>query len=136
MNSDMLPIVSHTHVGSVATLNPDGSPWNTPLHLAYGDDVVVWLSDERTQHSQNIARDPRVSIVLWSDTAPEHVKGVYVQSTARRVDGMEEVAARQLYAARFGGHIPEKFVPTSTYIAPIGDINTTKTRGSRLYFDG
>lgn len=136
MKADMLPIVHSTAVGSVATVNPDGSPWNTPLHLAFDDERVVWLSDERAWHSQNIGRDPRVSIAIWSDTEVENVKGVYIQTTARRVEGMEEVAARQLYAARYGGKIPEKFVAGSTYVATIGDINTTKTRGGRLYFDG
>lgn len=136
MKADMLAIAHEVAVGSVATVAPDGSPWSTPLHLAFDDDRVVWLSDERTWHSQNIARDPRVSIALWSGTAVENVKGVYIQTTARRVEGMEEVAARQLYAARYGGKIPEKFVAGSTYVATIGDINTTKTRGGRLYFDG
>lgn len=136
MKSDILPIVQNTLVGSVATINPDGSPWSSPLHMAFGDDVVVWLSDERTQHSQNIARDPRVSINIWTGDLTENVKGVYVQSEAKRVEGIEEVAARQIYAARFGGKIPEKFVPAATYVAPLGDINTTKTRGGRLYFDG
>lgn len=136
MKSDILPIVQTTLVGSVATVNPDGSPWSTPLHLAFGDDVVVWLSDASTQHSENIARDPRVSITIWAGDSVENVKGVYVQSTARLVEGVEEVAARQIYAARFGGKIPEKFVPSATYVAQLGDINTTKTRGGRLHFSG
>lgn len=136
MKSDMLPIVHTVPVGSVATINPDGSPWNTPLHFAFDEDKVVWLSDERAWHSQNIARDARVSITIWSGTEVEHVKGVYIQTTARRVEGMEEVAARQLYAARYNGKIPEKFIAGSTYVATIGEINTTKTRGGRLYFNG
>lgn len=136
MQSDILPIVHDQPVGSVATINPDGSPWNTPLHMAFGDDVVVWLSDKNSQHSQNIARDGRVSITIWSGDVLENVKGVYIQSTAHLVEGIEEVAARQIYAARFGGKIPEKFVHAQTYVAPLGEINTTKTRGGRLHFDG
>lgn len=136
MKSDILPIVQSVLVGSVATVNEDGSPWSTPLHIAFSDDMVVWLSAESSQHSRNIERDPRVSIAIWSDTELENVKGVYVQSDARRVEGMEEVAARQIYAARFGGTIPEKFVAAATYVAPLGEINTTRTRGGRLYFNG
>lgn len=135
MKSDLLPIISQVQVASVATINEDGSPWSTPLHVAIDEDRVVWLSADSSQHSLNIERDGRVSIALWSDTEVENVKGVYVQSVAHRITGIEEVAARQLYAARFGG-IPEKFVPASTYVAPLGDINTTKTRGGRLYFNG
>lgn len=133
MENDILPIVGMVQVGSLGTVNDDGSPWSTPLHFAFGDDKIVWLSAEHTQHSVNIERDPRVSIVVWSNTEVENVKGVYVQTTARKVTGVEEVAARQLYAARFG-KVPEKFAAASTYIAPLGEINTTKTRGGRIYF--
>lgn len=135
MKNDILPIINSVQVGSLATINEDGSPWSTPLHFAIDEDRVVWLSADNMQHSTNIERDPRVSIVIWSDTEVENVKGLYIQSKASKVTGIDEVAARQLYAARFGG-IPEKFVPASTYVAPLGDINTTKTRGGRLYFSG
>lgn len=122
-------------VGALATVNADGTPWVTPLHVAVDEEMVVWLSSENTQHGQNIARDNRISLTLWSNTEVENVKGVYVQSRAEIVTGAKEIAARQLYARRFGT-VPEKFLAAETYIAPLGDINTTKTRGGRLYFNG
>ena len=136
MREDLNIIAQNAHVGALATINEDGSPWNTPIHLAFGDDYVCWLSPKNTQHSQNIERDPRVNITVWTKEQVPDVKGAYIHTTARQVEGIEEVAARQVYAARFGGTIPEKFVPSATYVAPLGDINTTKTRGGRLYFDG
>lgn len=136
MKSDMLPITETVLVGSLATVNEDGSPWSTPLHMVFTDEQVIWLSPRDTQHSHNIERDPRVSIVLWSKDELPNVKGVYVQTTAERVEGVAEVAARQRYAARLGGAIPERFIGAETYVAPLGDINTTKTRGGRLYFTG
>ncbi len=136
MKSDMLPITETVLVGSLATVNDDGSPWSTPLHMAFTDEQVIWLSPADTQHSRNIERDPRVSIALWSKDELPNVKGIYVQTTAERVNGVAEVAARQRYAARLGGNIPERFADAETYVAPLGDINTTKTRGGRLYFTG
>lgn len=136
MREDLDIIAANTLVGALATINEDGSPWNTPLHFAFGDDYVCWLSPENTQHSENIARDPRVNITLWTKEQIPDVKGAYISTTARRVEGLEEVAVRQVYAARLGGTIPEKFVSAATYKAPLGEINTTKTRGGRLYFDG
>lgn len=136
MKSDLLPVVSTVAIGSLATLNADGTPWSTPLHYAFGDEVVVWLSAASTQHSQNIERDDRVSIVIWTSGELQNVKGVYVQSRAQRVTGADEFAARQLYAERYGGRIPEQFLQAETYVAPLGDINTTKTRGGRIYFNG
>lgn len=133
MKSDILPIVSTVTVGALGTVNEDGSPWNTPIHLAVGEEVVVWLTSRHTQHGRNIERDDRVSIALWSDTEVEHVKGIYIQSRAEIVTGSREVAARQLYAERFG-EIPEKFLAGDTYVAPLGELDDEKTRGGRLYF--
>lgn len=133
MKSDIIPIVATVAVGSLATINEDGSPWSTPLHVAVGDEVVVWLTSEKTQHGQNMERDDRVSIALWSSTEVENVKGVYIQSRAQKVAGAQEVAARQLYAERFGS-IPEKFLAAETYVAPLGEVDETRTRGGRIYF--
>lgn len=133
MLQDMLSIAATSRVGSLGTINPDGSAWSTPLHMAVDEDKIVWLSDSQAQHSENIARDARVSVALWTGDTFENVKGVYVQTEAREVSGVEEVAARQLYMSRFPD-VPEKLASTSTYIAPLGEINTTKTRGGRLYF--
>lgn len=120
-------------VGALATLNEDGSPWNTTLHLAFDDEYVYWLSSHKTQHSMNIERDDRVSIVVWSSDELPNVKGLYIQSRAKVVTGDDEVAARKVYAQRFGGEIPEKFQQATTYCAPLGEINTTKSRGQLLY---
>lgn len=133
MKSDIVPIISSVAVGSLASLNQDGSPWSTPLHMAIGDEAIVWLSSEKTQHGINMDRDDRVSIALWSDTEVENVKGIYVQTYAEKVTGVQEVAARQLYAERFGA-IPEKFLAGETYVAPLGEIDQEKSRGGRIYF--
>lgn len=136
MREDLDIITQTVQVGALATVNEDGSPWNSPIHFAFGDDYVCWLSPREAQHSVNIDRDPRVSITLWARDKVPNVQGAYIQTTATVVEGIEEVAVRQVYAARFGGSIPEKFLAAATYKAPLGDINTTKTRGGRLYFDG
>lgn len=136
MSEELQLLVGDAPVGSIATLNDDGSPWSTPLHFAFDNQYVYWLSPLDTQHSRNIARDPRVSIVVWSSDEIPHVRGVYIQSRAVLLQGEAEDVARQIYATRFGGTIPEKFATSPTFAAPIGDINTTKSRGGRKYFVG
>lgn len=120
-------------VGALATLNKDGTPWNTTLHFAFDDEYIYWLSPQDTVHSRNIERDDRVSIVVWSPDELPNVKGVYIQSHAELLEGHSEAIARQAYARRFSGNIPEKFLASSTYRAKLGDINTTKSRGRLLY---
>lgn len=125
--------IGESPVGALATLNEDGSPWNTTLHFAFDNEHVYWLSSDKTQHSLNIERDGRVSIVIWSSDELPNVKGLYIQSRASVVSGEDEVLARQAYAQRFGGEIPEKFQKAATYRAALGEINTTKSRGQLLY---
>jgi len=136
MSEEFTLLVGDAPVGSIATINEDGSPWSTPLHFAFDATHVYWLSPLDTQHSRNIERDPRVSIVVWSSDEIPRVRGVYVQSKAELLTGEREQQARVIYASRFGGTIPEKFAASPTFAARIGDINTTKSRGGRKYFDG
>lgn len=136
MSDELYSIASITPVGSLGSINPDGSPWSTPLHFAFDDQYVYWLSSADTQHSQNITQDPRVSIVMWSSTEVPRVQGVYIQSRAEQITDEAEVqGALGVYARRFDGKIPEKFQGSPIYRAPLGDINTTKSRGGRRYFE-
>lgn len=44
-------------LGTLATVNDDGSPWSTPLHIVTDGEAVYWFSKETAVHSQNITRD-------------------------------------------------------------------------------
>ncbi len=136
MQDDILQITEQIHVGSLATINEDGSPWNTPLHFTFSDTMVYWLSSPKAQHSQNLERDDRVSITIWSDHTPPNVKGAYVQSRGSKLTGATEITGRQIYKARHGKYLPEAFFLADLYGAPLGEIDETKTRGGRIYFKG
>jgi hypothetical protein len=96
---------------TVATTCPDGKPWNTPLVGFFDDDLnLYWASDTMSQHSRNIAHDPRIFVVVYN-TGVSLGQGtaLYMEMTARRVSRSNEViAAKQIYLDRYGetGHEP------------------------------
>ncbi len=78
---------------TLATTNADGAPHACDLFYAYADDAFFFLSDPKTRHIQNLAREPRVSATIhgaargWQD-----VRGVQIDGTAARVDDRAERA--------------------------------------------
>ena len=79
----------------LGTVQPDGSPRVSPVYFtADGADTFFWVSSPLAQHSRNIARDPRVELVVFdSSRPPGETAAVYVTGTA------EEVGADELEAA-------------------------------------
>ena len=79
----------------LGTVQPDGSPRVSPVYFtADGADTFFWVSSPGAQHSRNIARDPRVELVVFdSSLLPGETAAVYVTATA------EEVAADELETA-------------------------------------
>ena len=128
---DIKAILEANLVGTLATLNEDGSPWATPVHVITGDNELYWYSKDSHQHSQNILRDPRVSLALWGRT--EGTKGAYIQGTAVRLEGD---AAEQAFARirKPDGTLPGVFENTSPYLLPVGPINRDKSSEKRWYF--
>src|SRR5215204_3537482 len=72
---------------SLATVTPDGRPWNSPIFVAFDADVrFYWSSHLDAAHSRNIAARPDVCLVVFDSTEPdESGNGVYIRATAREV---------------------------------------------------
>lgn len=80
---------------TVASVTPEGKPWNSPVYSAYDKDTYTfyWVSPRRTQHSQNIMKNPNVFLVIYDSTVPEGTgEGVYVQARASEVTNLKEMA--------------------------------------------
>lgn len=120
-------------IGTVATINEDGSPWSSPLHMVTDGEYVYWFSKETTTHSQNIARDNRVSISLVSSDMSKGPKGVYVNGSAEKLTGDDDTHARTVAANRLGS-LPPVFDVASAYRLPLGQFNDEKSTGNCWYF--
>lgn len=120
-------------LATLATVNADGTPWSTPLHVASDGEYVYWFSKESTVHSQNITRDPRVSLTLFSPDESRGPKGVYVNGHVELLSGDSEQTAREIIGTRLGG-FPPAFAAAKAYRLPIGVYNAEKSTGNCWYF--
>ena len=133
MNSEARAILNDNLVGAVATLNEDGSPWISPVHIFSDEEAVYWFSNDDKQHSLNIARDPRVSLTLFSPDASKGPKGVYLNGTVEVLDVEATTQAKKLIEAKIGKIIPP-FEKATAYRLKIGELNRGKSVGNCWYF--
>lgn len=124
-------ILANNMIGTLATLNEDGSPWATPVHIIAHEEYVYWFSKDTHQHSQNVLRDPRVSVSIWSKN--EGTKGAYINGNTERLEGENADVAFAMVKEKFGS-LPLVFENTSPYRVKIGQINSSKSSENRWYF--
>ena len=134
MNDDLRQLLDENILGAVGTVNENGSPWVTPVHVFFDNDAIYWFSHAKAQHSQNIAREARVSVTVWSPDESKGIKGVYLNGLVQTLSGDEATAAAtQLVLDRLGS-IPRAFEGASAYRLPIGVLDKTKSYGNCWYF--
>jgi nitroimidazol reductase NimA-like FMN-containing flavoprotein (pyridoxamine 5'-phosphate oxidase superfamily) len=133
MTDDARAILNDNLIGAVATINEDGSPWISPLHIFSDEEAVYWFSYEDKQHSLNIERDPRVSLSLSSADLSQGPRGVYINGKASKLDVEETTEAKKLIEAKIGKMIPV-FEKATAYRLPIGQFNSGKSTGNCWYF--
>jgi hypothetical protein len=92
---------------TIATVCPDGRPWNSPVVGRFDADLnLYWVSWRENQHSQNIAYDPRIFVVVYDSHAPEGTgEGLYLRMRARAIDTPRDLkAASKVYDTSFFAH--------------------------------
>lgn len=133
MSDDARTILSENILGTIATTNEDGSPWGTPVHVFSDDEAVYWFSFEDKLHSQNIERDPRVSLTLFSPDVSQGPKGIYVNGSAEKLNDDTVIHAKKLMVAKIG-KIPAHFQQATGYKLAIGRLNSSKSAANCWYF--
>lgn len=133
MSDEAKMILNENIIGSIATINKDGSPWATPVHVFSDDEAVYWFSNEDKIHSLNIERDPRVSLTVFSLDLSLGPKGVYINGTATRLDDESTTSAKQLMVAKIG-KISAHFEHAAGYRLEIGQRNSSKSTDNCWYF--
>ncbi len=133
MNEAARAILNENILGTIATLNEDGSPWSTPVHVFSDDEAVYWFSYEDKQHSINVEKDPRVSLTLFSPDESRGPKGVYINGSVTKLDDEATTVAKQLMVKKIG-KIPPYFEQATGYRLPIGQFNSSKSTGNCWYF--
>ena len=133
MNDEARSILKENILGTIATLNEDGSPWSSPVHVFSDDEAVYWFSHDTAQHSKNVAKDPRVSLTLFSPDTSRGPKAVYISGKVTTLDVDQTTEAKKLMEAKIGG-IPAFYEKATAYRLPIGEFNRGKSYGNCWYF--
>jgi general stress protein 26 len=64
-------IISKILYITIATVTPEGKPWNSPVYSAFDEDYnFYWNSWKENQHSKNIERNNDIFIVIYDSTLP------------------------------------------------------------------
>ena len=89
---------------SLASVTPDGNPWNTPLYIAVDTNFdVYWVSSLESVHSKNVANRPEAMLTIYrTDRPDESGAAVYAAVTvaaledrARIVHGLQLIYRRR-----------------------------------------
>lgn len=104
----------------LSTLGPQGYPHSVPLgYFRLGEDIYLGCR-AGTQKVKNIARNPKVSLVLESGTTRQDIKGVMIQGDATVHTDPETVLRLSRAAARLRGvaeaELPQTPRPGAAYI--------------------
>jgi len=72
---------------TLATADPSGSPWATPVWFATRDCLeFFWVSRPGARHSTNLAARPEIAISIFdSHQLPGTGRGIYLSAVARQV---------------------------------------------------
>lgn len=78
---------------TIATVDKDGQPWNTPVYSAFDKNYTFyWISSPEAQHSKNIAANRRVFLNIYDSTVAEGTaEGVYIQAEASELIDVAEI---------------------------------------------
>ncbi len=87
---------------TLATVGPEG-PWAASLFYVNDAFLLYWLSDPRTRHSQNIARNPHVAVTINEDYRDWRlIQGIQMEGTAEQIGTIRDVEGpMRLYAAKY-----------------------------------
>ena len=86
----------------LGTADADGNPWTSPVYYAHdGYSRFLWVSRPHREHSQNVARRPRVSIVIFnSGAAISTGQAVYMAAEARETTDAERDEGISVFSRR------------------------------------
>lgn len=88
----------------LATINPDGTPHLVTMYFALLNGRIVFWTYRASQKARNLARDPRLTVLVESGEQYFDLRGLQITGVARSVEDAAEVEhIGGLVAARMGG---------------------------------
>jgi PPOX class probable F420-dependent enzyme len=89
----------------VTTVGNDGHPHTAPMWFFTDDGKIVFRSFTKSQKIVNLARDPRLTVLIERGIAYVELQAVMIKGTARLIDGADDpeyiLEAYRRLAARY-----------------------------------
>jgi uncharacterized protein YhbP (UPF0306 family) len=112
-------LLEETSTLVLATRSADGTPRATPVYFAVDADLrLIFLSDPKSLHAENLAREARASVALYADEPDwRRLRGVQMQGNVERLSGEASEVGRGVYASRFPfiGQLAEALAASAAY---------------------
>lgn len=135
-------ILKEQKVGRIATLNPNGFPYITPVHFVYENNRIYIHGLRKGQKIENITSNPNVCFEtedmqgLILDEKPCDVntayKSVIILGTARLVDGETKVAALKAVVSKYTPHLANIDFPDNMLkVTGVIEIEIVEATGKR-----
>lgn len=95
-------LASHTTM-TLATVAEDCRPQAAALFYAELKDLsLVYISEKKVRHSQNLQRDARAAATVYADGQQwEGIQGLQIEGTCHSLAGREAEAARAAYVKKY-----------------------------------
>lgn len=147
MDTDLLErakeIIETVRYINIATVSPEGFPWNTPVYVEHDEGLnFYWSSWINAEHSKNIRANKNIFITLYDSTrkrGDNHRRGLYMKAIAEELNKLEDIKkalkyfkgsdGRELKAADFvGGSVKRLYSakPLSLWLNDISESQVTK----------
>jgi nitroimidazol reductase NimA-like FMN-containing flavoprotein (pyridoxamine 5'-phosphate oxidase superfamily) len=99
-------IIDQSRYMVVATADPSGQPWASPVYFAASDyRDFFWVSEPEATHSINLRDRREVGIVIFDSSVPiGQGQGVYVLGVARELPAHETSEGIEIFSKRSVSH--------------------------------
>ena len=88
---------------TLATVAETGQPQAAPLFFAETETLdLIFISEQKARHSQNIARDQRVAATVYTDGQSwQSIQGLQLEGRCEALSSDAAQAARDVYLAKY-----------------------------------
>jgi hypothetical protein len=110
---DARKIIDRNRYMVVATADPSGQPWPSPVYFAHRDyRSLFWVSDPDSVHSRNLRERREVGIAIFDSRAKVGTgKGVYILAVAQEIPAHDVGDGIGIFSERSVGHGGEEWAP-------------------------
>jgi uncharacterized protein YhbP (UPF0306 family) len=104
-------LAAHTTL-TLATVTEAGQPQAAPLFFAETEDLsLIFISEQKVRHSQNVAGDGRVAAAIYADGQQwQSIQGLQLEGACAALSGKAAQTARTVYLAKYPFIAKNKFL--------------------------